>query len=266
VNLRNKTRAELESVRPFVVDTTEDAYLLRCLDTYEIWALADDVSVTPSLLHHGYWESWITAWFTNNINEGDFVVDVGAHCGYFTMLFEHLTGPEGKVIAYEASPDYAVLLERTRQHNDARYIVENLALSDSPGTLTLTYPGKYTGSASVVGTPFDEKWGETHEISVRSTTLDLDFYGVDTPELIKIDAESAEELIWNGGEQLFHRPDAPVIVMEYSPTDTYSEEFPEKLFDYGHVTRIGFDGREEKITPTHLLRLTDWDMICIRRK
>lgn len=266
MTLSNKTRAELERVTPFVVDTDDEAMLLRCLNTYEIWALKDDVSVTPSLLHHGFWESWITSWFTNNINEGDFVVDIGAHCGYFTMLFEHLTGLTGRVIAYEASPEYAVLLERTRQHNDAKFLVENIALSDTEDDLTLTYPGQYTGSASVVGSPFDSKWGDEHAITVKSTTLDLDFYGVDTPELIKIDAESAEELIWNGGQDLLHRPDAPVVVMEYSPTGYYSEDFPERLFDYGHVTRIGFDGKEENITPTHLLRLEDWDMVVVRKR
>jgi FkbM family methyltransferase len=218
VNLRNKTRAELESVRPFVVDTSDNAYLLRCLDTFELWALAEDTSVTPCLLHQGFWESWITSWFTRNINEGDFVVDIGANCGYFTMLFEHLTGPEGRVIAYECSPVYAELLERTKVYNEAKYLVECVALADKPGRLTLTYPGEYTGSASVALESFDQKYGEAHSIEVNATTIDLDFYGVDTPELIKIDAESAEEMIWKGGEQLFSRPDAPVVVLEYSPT------------------------------------------------
>ncbi len=265
MNLSSKTRGELEAVHPFVVDTNENALLLRCLNTFDVWALRDDVSVTPSLLNYGYWESWITSWFTNNIEEGDFVVDVGANCGYFTMLFEHLTGLTGRVIAYEASPVYAELLERTKMHNNAKFVVENLALADKPGHLTLTYPGEYTGSASVVGEPFDPKWGELHYIEVTATTLDLDFYGMDSPELIKIDAESAEELIWNGAKELFSRHDAPVIVLEYSPTGTYSEEFPERLFEYGTVTRIGTDGKESPINVQHLRSLTDWDMIVVRK-
>lgn len=263
--LKNKTRAELETVSPFVVDTTEDAFLLRCLDTYNVWALKSDVSVTPSLLHHGYWESWITSWFTNNIEEGDFVVDIGANCGYFTMLFETLVGNSGRVVAYEASKRYADLLQRTKDENGSLFVIENAAVADKPGDLTLIYPGEYTGSASVVY-GFDPKWGEEHYEKVEATTLDIDFAGMDTPDLIKIDAESAEEIIWNGAQELLNRHDAPVLVLEYSPTGTYSEEFPDVLCAYGDVTGIGYDGNEHPIDANFLRGLTDWYMIVVRKK
>lgn len=266
MTLHNKTRAELEKVSPFVVDTAEDAFLLRCLNTYDVWALRNDVSVTPSLLKHGFWESWITSWFTRNITEGDFVVDIGANCGYFTMLFEHLSGESGMVVAYEASKRYSELLQRTKDYSNARFVIENLAVADAPGELTLTYPGDYTGSASVIGTPFDSKWGEEHYETVKSTTLDIEFEGMDSPQLLKIDAESAEEIIWNGGKELLSRHDAPVVVLEYSPTGTYSPQFDQALFDYGSVTGIGFDGKEHPIGAPFLKNLTDWYMLVVRGK
>jgi FkbM family methyltransferase len=265
VNLRNKTRGELEAVHPFVVNTSPDALYVRCLDTYHLWALKSDVSVTPSLYTHGYWESWITSWFTNNVHEGDFVVDIGANCGYFTMLFEELTGPEGRVVAYEASKHYADLLQRTKNDTGAKFVIENVAVADEPGELTLTYPGDYTGSASVVY-GFDPKWGEEHHETVKATTLDIDFEGMDTPDLIKIDAESAEEIIWNGATELLSRHNAPVVVLEYSPTGTYSKEFPERLLEYGEVTGIGYDGNEHPVDLDFLNSLTDWYMIVVRKK
>lgn len=265
MSLRNKTRGELETVRPFVVDTDENAVLARCLDTYDVWALSSDVSVTPCLIREGFWESWITSWFTRNIKEGDFVVDVGANCGYFTMLFEILAGSDGRVVAYEASERYADLLKRTKEHNKANYVVENLALADKPGELTLTYPGAYTGSASVVY-GFDPKWGEEHYETVRATTLDAEFEGMDSPTMIKVDAESAEEIIWDGATELLSRHDAPVMVLEYSPTGIYSADFPEKLTEWGVVTRINHDGNEELISPEYLKALTDWDMVVVRKR
>lgn len=265
MNLRNLSRAAIERSRPAVIQEVEDNVLVRCLDSYNVWAAKEDVSVTPSLKQTGYWEAWITSWFTNNIEEGDFVVDIGANCGYFTMLFEKLVGPDGRVVAYEASKRYAELLEKTKTGNNANFVIENCAVADKPGDLTLIYPGGYTGSASVVY-GFDPKWGEEHHEKVKATTLDLDFAGMDTPTLIKIDAESAEEIIWNGATELLNRHDAPVIVMEYSPTGTYSEGFPDRLFEYGEVTGIGYDGVEHPISVAFLNSLKDWYMIVIRKK
>jgi FkbM family methyltransferase len=265
VTLSNKTRGELETVRPFCLDTTKDALLLRCLDTYAVWALKNDVSVTPSLLHYGHWEAWITSWFTSNIEEGDFIVDVGANCGYYTMLFETLAGPTGRVVAYECNPVYVGLLNMTKVSNKADFVVEGVALSSSKGIIDLVFPGEYTGSASIAGIDFDPKYGETHKITVPTATLDEEFEGMDTPTLIKIDAEGAEEMVLKGAQKLLARHDAPVIVLEYTP-NAYSEDFNDWLFGYGDVTRIGFDGVEEPCTIEHLKSLTDWDMIVVRKK
>lgn len=265
MNLSNLGRAAIEGSRPAVIKETEDAVLVQCLDSFPLWVAKEDVSLTPCLIGTGFWESWITSWFTKNISEGDFVVDIGANCGYFTMLFERLTGPTGQVVAYEASKRYADLLQKTKEENDAKFVIENLAVADEPGTLTLTYPGGYTGSASVVY-GFDPKWGEEHHETVKATTLDLEFEGMHSPDLIKVDAESAEEIIWNGAQSLLSRHNAPVMVLEYSPTGTYSKEFPERLFQYGEVTGIGYDGQEHPIDVAFLNNLKDWYMIVVRKK
>lgn len=265
MNLNNMSRAAIERSRPAVLKENTKKTLVRCLDSYAVWTLNADVSVTPSLKHHGFWEAWITSWFTRNIEEGDFVVDIGANCGYFTMLFETLVGPSGMVVAYEASKKYCNLLDLTKQYNKANFVIENKAVADKPGELTLTYPGEYTGSASVVY-GFDPKWGEEHHEVVEATTLDIEFEGMHSPTLIKIDAESAEELIWNGAKSLLGRHNAPVIVMEYSPTGTYSKDFPERLFEYGEITGIGYDGYEHPIDVAFLNNLQDWYMIVIRKK
>lgn len=265
MNLRNKSRAAIEHCRPVVLAEDEEKILVKTLDTFDLWLLKQDVSLTPSIKTHGFWESWITSWFTNNIEEGDFVIDIGANCGYFTMLFEELTGPTGQVVAYEASSRYSNLLRMTKEHNGAKFVVENMAVADHPGTLTLTYPGNYTGSASVVGEPFDKKWGESITETVIATTLDIELDGMHSPALIKVDAESAEEMIWNGARSLLSRHNAPVMVLEYSPTGTYSKEFPERLFEYGEVTGIGYDGKEHPINVEFLNNLTDWYMIVVRK-
>jgi len=198
------------------------------------------------------------------VQDGDFVVDVGANVGYFTMLFEQLVGPTGMVVAYECNPELVGLLTMTKEHNHANYVVQPVALSDKKGVVDLTFPGEYTGSASIANVPFDAKYGETHSIRVPAFTLDEEFEGMDTPFLIKIDAESAEEMILNGGKELISRHDAPIIVLEYTPGG-YSEGFPAMLFEYGVVTRINTAGWEEYITLEHLESLRDWEMLVVRK-
>lgn len=265
MNLRNSSRTTLERCRPAVLTETKDTYLLECLNSFKLWTLKNDVSLTPSLKTYGFWESWITSWFTHNVEEGDFVIDVGANCGYYTMLFEKLVGPSGLVVAYECNPEYVMLLEETKHTNNANYKVEPVALSNKAGTIDLIYPGDYTGSASIAH-GFDPKWGEPHSIKVETTTLDSELSEMDTPALIKIDAESAEEMIWNGAQEVLHRHDAPVVALEYSPTGVYSKQFDEQLFDTGNMTTIGFDGIEHPINVEFLKNLRDWSMIVWRKK
>jgi FkbM family methyltransferase len=266
LTLRNLSRADIESVTGHVKDVSENAILMRCLDDYYIWGLKSDVSLTPNIMMSGYWEGWITSWFSHNIKEGDYVLDIGANCGYFTMLFERLVGPDGIVDAYEANPEYVDLLERTRIENDARFSVTPYAVSDRIGTATLTFPGDYTGSASITLDSFDGKYGDEKKITVQTTSLNFDFeYATLTPDLVKMDVEGAEELVWRGGSNLWHAEKAPVLVIEYTP-GAYTQKFNDEIFEYGIVTRIGYDGKEESVSKEELDNLTDWAMLVIRRR
>lgn len=259
MTLHNKTRAELEAVQPYVYETIKDAMLLRVLDDFSIWALKEDKSVTPSLLWHGHWESWITSWFTKNVRDGMFVVDVGANCGYYTMLFDRLVGEVGQVWAFECQPVYTELLEDTKHRNNANFILSHFAVSDDVGWVDLRVPGAYTGSASIV-----QHFEESETIRVPTVSLDQSFHNI-IPDLIKIDAEGAEELIWRGMKNLLNGPLAPVVVLEYTPGQ-YTDEWTDELFEYGNVTKIGFTGEEEEVTAQDLRHAKDWVMIVVRRK
>lgn len=261
----NMTRHMVEDVSPWVKATTNELALVTVLDSFDLWVDKDDKSLTPSLMFHGFWESWITTWCYNNITDGMCILDVGANCGYYTMLFEKLVGGFGHVIAYEANPEYARMLYKTRGENSANFTVVGKALSNKEGRTALHIPSDLNGSASIVADWEDSETYHDVSVEVLTTTLDAEaakgiFW---RPDIIKMDVEGAEELVWDGGGLVL--ADGPMVLMEYTP-GAYSEGFNKKLFEYGTVTRINEQGGESPVDDAHLKGLTDWDMLVLRSK
>ncbi len=60
----------------------------------------------------GIWEPVETEYIRNNVKEGQVVIDLGAHIGYFTLIFAELVGIKGKVFAFEPNPTNYSLLKK----------------------------------------------------------------------------------------------------------------------------------------------------------
>lgn len=256
-----------------ILSQTDNTYTVSCFGGhFKLVVHKDDKSLTPCLIGEvgnvpGLWESWITSWFTRWVRPGMTFIDVGANCGYYTMLGELLVGRHGHVVAYEPNPVYVAMLRKTREINKADFSIREIALSDRVGHATLSVPGDLHGSASIRQDFTDSQWGGKN-VEVRTTTLDnelqrLVFWNAD---VVKIDAEAAEELVWNGGRNLFNADGShSTIMLEWTP-GSYSIDFLEELFAWGYVFGITFDGGEAPVTREYINSLTDWAMLVIRRK
>src|SRR4051812_657990 len=58
------------------------------------------------------------------VGPGDVCADVGAHVGFFTMLMAHRAGPDGRVVAFEASKENVGYIARSVALNKERAQVE----------------------------------------------------------------------------------------------------------------------------------------------
>lgn len=242
-----------------IISETDDYYLVRVLDTFEMYVMKDDQSVTPCLVQDGFWESWITQYLMDHIGPGTVFIDVGANTGYYSFL----ALSEGAVVtAYEPNPAYFDMINKTVEYNDCGYglRVSPRAISDKVGKATLHIPKNLHGSASF--TELDAKW-ETHEVEVDTMPLaNLNGAGV---YIIKIDAEGHEEKIWDGmASALKERTIRPAtVLLEYTP-GAYSDQFLDKLEDYAPLRWINHDAQAEPVTRDWLLSQTDWVMLILK--
>lgn len=116
-------------------------FLLRKLSPviYLDWGVRMKVtngSIAHDLLVKGVYEPKTTSLFKKVIREGDIVVDVGAHIGYYTLLASRLVGDTGKVYAFEPEPrNYDLLLKNLELNNVKNVVAIKKAVSNKKGTL-----------------------------------------------------------------------------------------------------------------------------------
>ena len=76
----------------------------------------------------------------NLIRPGNWVLDIGANLGYYSVLFSDLTGPYGKVFSVEPVPLYRRVLARNLRQR-ANVVILPYALGERAGQVRMGIPG-----------------------------------------------------------------------------------------------------------------------------
>jgi len=194
----------------------DEDVLCRVLGRYILYGDPADVCIVPHLCLDGYWESWITVALARLIQPGWHCVDVGANHGYFTLLMADAAGPTGRVLAVEPNPRLAARVGRSLEVNgfQARALLLQKAAADVQGApLTLVMPRRHSPDATVCRAATDDD----EVFKVEGVTLDRVTSDWPRVDLVKIDAEGAEPLVWRGMRELVARHPGVAIVMEFCP-------------------------------------------------
>ena len=183
----------------------------------------------------GRHETQIQDWLSENIKPGMVVFDVGANIGSYALTLSRLVGPTGRVITIEADPDVAAVLSLNIRANgfSQATVVQGAAYRESR-TMRL---GRASASSSYSGLYYEnpDEW-----IDVPAFTLD-EVAGrerLERLDLVKIDAEGAEDDVVAGMDNLL-RTLRPAILVELhmwhgSPT----EQLPAKLERAGYCIQM----------------------------
>lgn len=208
----------------------------------------------------GDWEPETVAFFKQVVRLGDYIMDIGAHVGYYTVLFAKLVGSSGKVVAIEPHPEtFRLLAKNTRRYANIELL--NVAAGESENEMSL-YDAIYSGNASLKY--HEERRHKTLEIDSQEFSqrirdglpvreykvrvIPLDSLFITYPfRLVKIDIEGAEPLAIKGMSKIMQKLEILVFELDrgnlatfgYTPADLISliQEFG--LINFYELTTFG---------------------------
>lgn len=221
-----------------------------------------DIAVVPHLALDSIWEHRITAAWLSVVKPTDVVLDVGSNFGYFGALAAQKTDKKkSKIVHFEANPHLIPYIHKTLDVNwlNEQSVVENLAVADKKGTLTLRILKDYLGSSSVLPLEHTAKYMGTkmpletaEEVKVKAVALD-DYckdHSITSVDLIKMDIEGFEDKAYQGMRGIVKNSPNLTFFIEFTK-DSYDDPkaFYDQMFkDFGHVYVIDDDGYITKPT------------------
>lgn len=170
------------------------------------------------------------------LHAGQIAYDIGAHSGFFTLLFSSLVGPEGRVLAFEPVPQNVEKIFRHLHLNG----VENVSVF--PVALS-----SVTGFSGFQAGLFDSGGRLTHEtkpLVVPLSTIDaIVASGMPSPDFVKVDVEGSELEVLQGSESVLAGKRAVWSIALHG--DDMLAACPQFLEDHGYrvswLSREGFD-------------------------
>jgi FkbM family methyltransferase len=202
---------------------------------------------------YGKIEPGVTHLVRQKIKKGDTVLDLGAHIGYYTLIFAELVGETGKVFAFEPIPEFFELLKKNVEINGyENVILEQKAVSNVSGRIIIELD-KNINTLSSHDDP-------SRLIEVEAVRLD-DYFERYTKDIdfIKIDIEGAEGYALAGMTNVLARNENIKIVTEYWPLALrkFGPERYLKLLQENHFELFYIESKNGALEPIDILTMRE---------
>lgn len=216
--------------------------LTNTLRGHKMYIDTEDVICSPHLLVDGEWESWISKFLLDNriLQEGCAAIDVGAHVGWYTLLFGQMVGPDGTVLSYEPNPKLFKLLNRSISINgyQDRCAVLDCVASNVTAILQFEIPKGRSGNGHVLEAGSLLK---SSAIKVDASTIDSDVPKNIEIDLIKIDAEGHESHVLRGAMETIKRSRSIKLLVEHhGPDHRLGAALREEMEMFAELKELGF--------------------------
>ncbi len=191
-----------------------------------------DVDLSNAVMRNAYFgifEKHLLALMRRVLKPGGVFVDVGANIGYLSSHARRLVGGGGSVHAFEPVPEYARYLEAAAQLSNIRNIfINHCAVGNAPGQVTISISGERNIGWNTIVPGFMAKVDAQRSLDVPMVTLTKYFedQNIRQVDLIKIDVEGSEMLVFDGLRGFLNSGASPIIVSEISPAAATLLELP----------------------------------------
>src|SRR5713101_6688825 len=152
---------------------------------------------------YGTWESEVTSTVISTVKPRMTVMDIGAHIGYYSLLFAKCVGPTGSVFSFDLVPENLAILRKNIQLNE---------LSQVQTFPQAIFSGKREISIAVPDeSPNSGEGSVAHHHGARQylvPAVTLDSFCVPSavrPDILKIDVEGAEYDVLLGAQETISR-------------------------------------------------------------
>jgi FkbM family methyltransferase len=184
-----------------------------------------------STLLNGMFESAELKYLAAAARPGTVAIDAGANVGLFSVTLGKAVGREGRVLAFEPSPETAERLRDNVELNQLENVdVIESALGADVGEAQLLVADDPAYSTTTEAVP--------NSVSVPQTTLDATWRAAGTPpvSVVKIDVEGEELSVVEGGRALLES-ERPTVLVEAASPEAY-ERLRETLARFGYEPRL----------------------------
>ncbi len=156
--------------------------------------------------------------------------DIGANAGFYTLALARLTGPTGRVFAFEPLGENARnLLDHVRLNNLAQVTVTQTAISDSDGLAGFALHASNAMGKIATGSP------SKYQVPTMCLDTLIERSGYPAPDFIKMDVEGAELAALHGASGLLsgHHP---TLVIAFHGAEIFAKSLG-ILIAHGYLVR-----------------------------
>ena len=219
------------------------------------------------------------------VQKGDYVIDIGAAIGYFSLIFARSVGNSGKVIAFEPKEGRCKILATNLSLNDyENTIIENSAVMSKDVT-----PKFFSRNDTIAGLRYIKDQNQNYDyletfkfkkpIEVKTTDLDgylTEHNMLEKISFIKIDVDGPELIVLQSAKKLLQNPNLKILMEWDQESAKWSDCNPSSIIDILHENgfNIYYPNYKEKrffsVDKTQLLNLDPENqtinILCVKDK
>ncbi|MFA7201421.1 MAG: FkbM family methyltransferase [Candidatus Paceibacterota bacterium] len=137
------------------------------------------------------------------LRNGDYVIDAGCNIGLFSVVAAKLTGPSGKVFAFDPIAEVLSYAQRNVHVNDlqnVQFISQALGEKDTDISMSIDLADSFEGSSKYI-----RRSGVTRTIIQTKLDSFVSSYAIERIDFIKADIEGAENDLLLGSKSVIQK-------------------------------------------------------------